>query len=74
MRATVLAILFCVPAIAAEGGRRPVSGRPTYLILKVDTTDLVDGKQYKPTGQFKVTGTEKHKGKTVFVLSQENKK
>jgi hypothetical protein len=53
----------------ASGGKRPVDGKPTHLILHIDTTDLVDGKQYKPKGIFKVVGTEKLKGRTHFVLS-----
>ncbi len=57
--------------VLESGGTR--EGKPISLLLSVDTTDLVDGKIYMPKGVFKVTGTEKIKGRTVFALKQQPK-
>ena len=50
------------------GGGASREGASIFIILKVPTEDLVDGKAYEPTGFFKVAGTEKIESKTYYVL------
>ena len=43
--------------------------RMTILVRGIDTKGAVDDRPWKPTGQWRVDGTEKYKSsKTVFVL------
>ena len=52
------------------------SAEPTFdmLIRDVSTTGLVDDKPWEPGSQrFRVTGTEKYKGRTMFVLKPDSR-
>jgi hypothetical protein len=50
--------------VAGLGGET----RPVILVRGVPTKGLVDDRRWKPEGVWKVVGTEKYKGKTVFTL------
>ena len=43
-------------------------GADLFIVRAVPTKGLVDDRRWKPTGEWKVTGTEKYRGKTVFTL------
>ncbi len=42
--------------------------RMAVLVRGIPTKGLVDGRSWKPAGEYKVEKTEKYKGKTVFSL------
>ena len=44
------------------------AGPPVVLVRGVPTKGLVDDRRWKPTGEWKVEGTERYNGKTVFTL------
>lgn len=40
----------------------------TFIVRGVSTKGLVDDREWKPSGTWKVADTEKYRGKTVFTL------
>jgi hypothetical protein len=48
------------------------AGGPSVILVRgVDTKGLVNDRRWKPAGEWKVTATEKYRGKTRFVLRPE---